>query len=57
MTRKDYVKIAEAVYDVPRDTKLQRDAQERIAHNLCKVLREDNPAFDSERFLKACGVW
>jgi len=30
-------------------------ALENLANNLCVVFRNENPAFDKSRFLKACG--
>lgn len=48
MTRKDYVKIAEALrLAIGLD-----DAIERIA----VVMKEDNPRFDRDRFLRAVGI-
>lgn len=58
MTRKDYVLIAEAL-------RLARSAGTGAGHDagiydaarvLAETLANDNPRFDSERFLKACGV-
>lgn len=63
MTKKDYIKLAKAISDctaVPNDTE-----QRGIQHNryisklhfldkLCNILAEDNPRFDSTRFIKAC---
>lgn len=30
-------------------------ALENMAHSMCALFRAENPAFDQERFLKACG--
>ena len=57
MTRKDYVLIAATLKTVltesgspcPRTVGL-------VAHELSINLSVDNPRFDRERFLKACGV-
>lgn len=32
-----------------------RKALHSVAINLCSFFREENPAFDGQRFLKACG--
>ena len=61
MTRKDYIRIAHAIsetknsYDKNWDPNLFRtlkDVSKAIAHEL----KLDNPRFDKERFLTACGV-
>lgn len=63
MTKKDYIKLAKAISDttaVPNDLD-----QQGIGHNhyisklhfiarLCNILAEDNPHFDSTKFIKAC---
>lgn len=48
MTRKDYEKIAKAF----------KEATEPVAlvYLLMDVFEEDNPRFDRERFLTACGL-
>lgn len=57
MTRKDYVLLADALraaieaLDEPRRMGAKLAATE-IAHRL----EDDNPRFDYERFLKACGL-
>jgi hypothetical protein len=57
MTRKDYILIAAAIKYV-RDN--SGNACERtaalVAVELAMQLATDNPRFDRERFLKACGV-
>ena len=60
MTRKDYEKIAQAVRQVNEDVSGWEDARpdevlDLLASYLCKVLEQDNPRFDRERFLSACG--
>lgn len=62
MTRKDYILIADAL----REARMHnlRDAAPgsgaywlRVAASeVARALAEDNPRFDRERFLKACGV-
>ena len=57
MTRKDYVLIAAALLT-------QRPGRESYTMSqwlcdvqvICNALAQDNPRFDRERFLKACGV-
>lgn len=62
MTRKDYVLIAAALNNVrlrlvDSDYTLAFNAGiEATANELCSTLALDNPRFDTERFLKACGV-
>ena len=62
MTRKHFVAIAKAlnVGRVPRgQTYTAADVdlmQDETARAIAYVLATDNPRFDRERFLKACGV-
>lgn len=64
MTRKDYQLIAEtirAVYEshrhswhnAPTD---RQDAIRQVANSLVCRLVDDNPRFDEDKFLKACGL-
>lgn len=62
MTKKDYIKIADAFHRrVDLANALQTRA-ERITHlhemavDLCDVFEQDNEAFDRARFMKACGL-
>lgn len=59
MTRKDYELIA-GVLRVARDTWAGNNsgtwAVEGIAQRLSDALAADNPRFDRERSLRACGV-
>lgn len=54
MTKKDYVAIAKVILFTaawyPSDKLLL------VAQNMSDTLQQDNPRFDRERFLKACGV-
>lgn len=68
MTRKDYVKIAEAINETVRqnDTDAhctsedndyvngKRDATHTIMVGIADMLAADNPRFDRERFYRAC---
>lgn len=57
MTRKDYVMIAEVINR--NTTSLTESAFidfARMAEDLATELQNDNPRFDRDRFLTACGV-
>ena len=54
MTRKNYIKIAEAI-DKYRFTWPDDDYVDFV-HDLCVIFEEDNDRFDSDRFKKATGV-
>lgn len=57
MTRKDYVAIAAAIHNAPWSDSMTAEATiTAIAENIAEVMSRDNPRFDRERFLKACGV-
>jgi hypothetical protein len=62
MTRKDFVAIAEIIRAVGGDgftgedyDRGWRDALMTLAANLPDYFAKQNPKFDRERFLKACG--
>lgn len=63
MTRKDYVLIAQAIkweHDTPgidgeRERAIVERAQFNMASTIANALRTDNPRFDRERFMQACG--
>jgi hypothetical protein len=55
MTRKHYIAMAQAfklvkVHDGDIETLT------KLAHELASVLKVDNPRFDKDKFLTACGV-
>jgi hypothetical protein len=60
MTRKDYVLIAAAIkaayqtFDKPSN---HANGARHVAHTLADTLATDNPRFDRDRFLTACGVF
>lgn len=60
MTRKDYILIAEALKEARAEAlALRAGAGVGVtiaAVRLADALARDNPRFDRERFLKACGV-
>lgn len=53
MTRKDYVMIAEVIATSWHGSD---ETQADLANNFADVLENDNPRFDRDRFLTACGV-
>ncbi len=53
MTRKDYVMIAEVI---ATSWHASADSKRDIAINLAEVFETDNPRFNRDRFLSACGV-
>ena len=53
MTRKDYIKIADAISNAHSFEHEGIDTA-KLMENLTKLFQEDNSRFDSERFLKAC---
>jgi len=53
MTRKDYVMIAETI---AIGWHASAESKRDIAVNLANVFEYDNPRFDRDRFLTACGV-
>lgn len=63
MTKKDYKAIAEAFnnirlrYPGPGGYDIGfNDGISAAANELCSTFRSDNPRFDREKFLKACGA-
>lgn len=52
MSRKHFKALA----DVVKNTDLEPEAKERLAHEIALVCRSFNPNFDLQRFLTACGV-
>ena len=56
VNRKDYVAVAGVLRARRDDSVVARDVVDRVAHDLCGLLLEDNDLFDRERFLSACGV-
>ena len=61
MTRKDYELIAAAIHRTGMASRIgkRKSAEQAIrlaAIDLAANLEHDNPRFDRNRFLKACGV-
>lgn len=63
MTRKDYIVIAAALKETRSqicqkepDTEELLDGVSCASEYIADALSRDNPRFDRERFLKACGV-
>ena len=50
MTRKDYIKLAKAVYNAPIDD----EARANVALELSSELKMDNSNFDIRKFMEAC---
>ena len=70
MTKKDYIRIAGALYDARDKTttsieemmlendEVEPDEMWRVSvENIADILAEDNPAFDRTRFYTACGYY
>lgn len=53
MSRKDYELIARIIDELPTGDEVDRLI---IAKEFAWALAHENPRFDRERFLKACGV-
>ena len=51
MTKKDYIKIA----NILKTTELEPHRRASLAVSFASVCRDDNPNFNVDRFLKACG--
>lgn len=49
MSRKDYILIAAEIKDA-------MDSKEDIASHLASALKSDNPNFNRNRFIEACGL-
>jgi hypothetical protein len=54
MTRKDFELIAEVINT---SQYYSADYRNEIARNMAQALATTNPAFNEDRFLKACGAW
>ena len=52
MTKKDYIKIAKIL----KTTELESHKRASLAVSFASVCKEDNPNFDVQRFLDACGL-
>ena len=57
MTKKDYILIARVFARFHfTNTTGEPDKVKWIINELVKILKNDNPNFDSQKFLKACGI-
>lgn len=60
MTRKDYILITAALRDTRSASLAQPTPQRKIVDLVCEniadALASNNPRFDRDRFLLACGV-
>jgi hypothetical protein len=63
MTRKDYIILAEALSQAwlnpddmkDRDSEGFADGLKAVRHYIVKALKQDNPRFDKDKFVKATG--
>lgn len=56
MTKKDFETIAKIIASMPSFAASLRDQKNSTARQFADALANENPRFDRERFLKACGV-
>lgn len=58
MTKKDYIVVAAALREqLPRRAWLNKWQQyEAVCSSLAAAFLKDNPRFDRERFMVACGI-
>lgn len=56
MTKKDYIKIADVIRQNFDGTDLTELVLPTLAMDLAVVFASDNPQFDQDRFLEACGL-
>ena len=56
MTRKDYQAIAKEINSIRRDIKDYPEADNMtvVQNRIANMLKQDNPAFNRELFIKAC---
>lgn len=53
MYKKHYIAIAKIISDAQRQNTAEQVC-DHIAHDLCIFFREDNSAFNKDKFLEAC---
>lgn len=53
MTRKDYALIAATIKETALFT--ENYPLELLARKMAEALKKDNPRFDTQRFMEACG--
>lgn len=57
MNRKHYQLIAGSINDsLPDMDSREGEAVRDLVNHLCRALQADNPAFDRDKFLEACGL-
>lgn len=58
MSKKDYVAVARIISNTRElcQAKEAREATTYIASDLAREFVKDNPRFDSDKFLRACGL-
>ena len=59
MTRKDYIDVAALINEAwPNNRKQRRPARLGFfITGMARLMKNDNEAFDSDRFMRACGEW
>jgi len=63
-TKKDYIKLAKAIKDCRDRLMIEPWGEsgvgiiytEGFIQELCNILKDDNPRFDKEQFMEACGT-
>lgn len=59
MTKKDYIKIAKIIAYNREHRRLDQEEASRIIYSLAldmsQMLHNDNPRFDRDKFMSACG--
>ena len=59
MTRKHYIQIADTIVRelaIAKGSKKAVAGITNVAYSLCTMMIADNPAFNKNKFLKACGL-
>lgn len=56
MTRKDYIRIAEAIRAAAEMPNMHRGTVLSLAASVAETLASDNPRFEAKRFFDACGI-
>lgn len=56
MTKKDYELIAEAINKSEKRNYGSHIITGDLVHNLMIALKQDNPRFNSDKFIIACGI-
>ena len=57
MRRPDFEAIANVIRSYRQEATLDRVVLREMAEDLCKYFKQSNPAFDKEKFIRACGYY